>query len=78
MSSTSPPPALPRELDPTVVSPGLVGLFFFVALFVAVFFLMRSMVKQLRRIDIPGPAQEDEADTTDTTDTTGTTDSSNA
>lgn len=66
MSSTTPPPALPRELDPTVVSPGLVGLFFFVALFVAVFFLMRSMVKQLRRIDIPDPAQEDEADPTGT------------
>ena len=54
MSSATPAPGLPRELDPTVVSPGLVGLFFFVALFVAVFFLMRSMVKQLRRIDIPG------------------------
>lgn len=52
--SPSPGTGLPREIDPNVVTPGLVGLFFFVALFVAGYFLMRSFVRQLRKIDIPG------------------------
>jgi len=51
--SPSPSPKPMREIDPATVTPGLLGLFFFVALFVAVFFLMRSFSRQLRKIDIP-------------------------
>lgn len=49
----NPSPTLPRELDPNVVSPGLTGLAFFLFLVIALFFLMRSFVKNLRRIDLP-------------------------
>jgi len=49
----APTSVLPREIDPNVVTPGIVGLLFFVALFVAVFFLMRSFVRQLKKIDLP-------------------------
>ena len=53
LPSPTPTPTLPRELDPSVVTPGLVGLAFFIALFVAVFFLMRSFTRQLKKIDLP-------------------------
>ena len=49
----APTSVLPREIDPNVVTPGIVGLLFFIALFVAVFFLMRSFVRQLKKIDLP-------------------------
>jgi len=49
----NPSPTLPRELDPNVVSPGFTGLAFFLFLVIALFFLMRSFVKNLRRIDLP-------------------------
>lgn len=45
-------PAEPvRYVDPSIVGPGLIGFIMFVALAVAVFFLWRSMNKQLKRID---------------------------
>lgn len=53
----SPVPTPMREIDPATVTPGLLGLVFFIALFVAVFFLMRSFVRQLKKIDIPGDPQ---------------------
>jgi hypothetical protein len=53
-----PTSVLPRELDPAVVTPGIVGLIFFIALFVALVVLLRSFTRQLKKIDIPG---EDDA-----------------
>lgn len=45
-------PAEPvRYVDPAIVGPGLIGFILFLALAVAVFFLWRSMNKQLNRID---------------------------
>jgi hypothetical protein len=45
-------PAEPvRYVDPSIVGPGLIGFIMFLALAVAVFFLWRSMNKQLGRID---------------------------
>lgn len=49
----SPIPVPLKEIDPNVVTPGLVGLAFFVVLFVALFFLLRSFTRQLKKIDIP-------------------------
>lgn len=40
-----------EELDPSKVTPGAWGFFFFAALLVAGFFLFRSMRKQINRID---------------------------
>ena len=58
LPSPSPTPTLPRELDPSVVTPGLVGLAFFVVLFVVLFFLMRSFTRQLKKIDVPADHDE--------------------
>ena len=43
--------AAEKNLTEDTVRPGLLGLFFFVALFVATYFLWRSMNKQLKRVD---------------------------
>ena len=43
--------AAEKNLTEETVRPGLLGLFFFVALFVATYFLWRSMNKQLKRVD---------------------------
>lgn len=54
-----------KELTEQTVRPGLIGLFFFVALFVATYFLWRSMNKQLKRVDahfsedVPADAEVD-------------------
>lgn len=47
----------PVEPDPTLVTPGLLGLVILLALGVAVYLLVRSMGKQLRRIDVPSEAE---------------------
>lgn len=38
-------------VDPNLVTPGLAGFVFFVLLIVALYFLMKSMARQLRRVD---------------------------
>ncbi|QFG24819.1 hypothetical protein [Actinomadura sp. WMMB 499] len=43
-------------LNDTTVSPGVLGFAFFVAFFVALFFLIRSMNKRLRNIKAPREA----------------------
>jgi hypothetical protein len=52
-SPTPAPPLAPAEIDPDRVTPGLLGLIFFVALAVAVYLLWRSMNTQLKRVDFP-------------------------
>ena len=49
----SPIPVPIKVVDENAVTPGLVGLAFFVILFVVVFFLLRSFTRQLKKIDIP-------------------------
>ncbi len=44
-----------RYVDPSIVSPGLLGFVIFTALGVATFFLWRSMNKQLKKIDFEEP-----------------------
>ena len=51
----------PVEPDPTLVTPGLLGLVMVLALGAALFLLVRSMSKQLRRIDVPTEAEVAEA-----------------
>jgi hypothetical protein len=51
-------PALTED----TVRPGLLGLFFFVALFVATYFLWRSMNKQLKKVDAHFEAEEPDAE----------------
>ena len=46
----TPSPAPTPQIDPSRVTPGYLGLFFFLALGVAVFFLWRSMNHQLKKI----------------------------
>jgi hypothetical protein len=48
-ASPSPSPSIP-EIDPARATPGLWGLFFFVVLGLATWFLFRSMNKQLKRV----------------------------
>jgi hypothetical protein len=48
--SPSPSPKA-KEPDPDTVSPGLIGLLFLVLLAVATFFLARSLITQLKRVD---------------------------
>lgn len=59
-------PVLAEEfpLNDTTVSPGLLGFGFFIAFFVALFFLIRSMNKRLRGINAPREAdlQQEEWD----------------
>ncbi len=43
-------------LNDTTVSPGVLGFAFFIAFFVALFFLIRSMNKRLRNINAPREA----------------------
>jgi len=43
--------AAEKNLTEDTVRPGLIGLFFFVALFVATYFLWKSMNKQLKKVD---------------------------
>lgn len=43
--------AADKVLTEETVRPGLIGLFFFVALVVATYFLWRSMNKQLKKVD---------------------------
>lgn len=47
------PSPLPEEppIDPSLVTPGLLGLICFVLLLIAVFFLYRSLTKQIARVD---------------------------
>jgi hypothetical protein len=47
---TTPSPTPTTLIDPDRATPGLWGLFFFVALAVAVYFLYRSMSRQLSRV----------------------------
>ena len=54
MISTAPPA---RELDETLVSPGLLGLSVVLALAAATWLLIRSMNRQIRKVDCEeGPA----------------------
>ncbi|MBK6763147.1 MAG: hypothetical protein IPG68_07640 [Micrococcales bacterium] len=56
-------PAVEGELpDPSEVGPGLGALAVFVFLLIAGVFLMRSMRKQLRRVDFPEDAGPDDPD----------------
>jgi len=50
--------AADKALTEDTVRPGLIGLVFFVGLFVAVFFLWRSMNKQLRKVDQNFPTED--------------------
>jgi len=50
--------AADKALTEDTVRPGLIGLVFFVGLFVAVFFLWRSMNKQLRKVDENFPTDD--------------------
>ena len=48
--------------DPNTVGPGMAALVVFIFLLVAGFFLMRSMRKQLKRVDFP---EDEPKDTTE-------------
>ena len=51
--------AAEKQLTEDTVRPGLLGLVFFVGLFVATYFLWRSMNKQLKRVDAHFAEDED-------------------
>ena len=51
----------PQEPDPAIVTPGLIGLAITMALGVAIFFLYKSMNRQLNKVDIP-PAEAGASD----------------
>ena len=42
--------------DPSTVGPGMAGFLTFLALIVAAVFLFKSLNKQIKRVDFPGPA----------------------
>lgn len=53
----------PVEPDPEIVTPGLIGLAMVLVLGVAVYFLYRSMKRQLKRVDFEestGPVEGDD------------------
>ncbi len=45
--------AQPRQIDPSQVTPGILGFVVFVALGLATWLLLRSMTKRLRNIKVP-------------------------
>lgn len=47
----------PTEPDPSIVTPGLLGLALVLGLGAAVGFLYRSMNRQLKRVDFPEPPE---------------------
>lgn len=47
----------PVEPDPSIVTPGLLGLVLVLALGLVVVFLYKSMNSQLRRVDFPEPTE---------------------
>ncbi len=49
---------LPRELDDAIVRPGWLGLGMFLALVAACFFLFRSMLRQLKKVDFVEEPEE--------------------
>ena len=51
--------AQPRRIDPSQVTPGILGFVVFVALGLATWLLLRSMTKHLRNIKVP--AEDDPA-----------------
>lgn len=53
--------------DPNTVGPGTLALVVFIFMLVAVVFLMRSMRKQLKRVDFPEDGPRDESDKSATT-----------
>jgi hypothetical protein len=61
-ASPSPSPSVP-EIDPARATPGLWGLFFFLALGAATWFLFKSMNKQLKRVTFPDPGADDVTET---------------
>lgn len=54
---------LPFAVDPAQVRPGLLGFFVVAALGLATFLLIRSMLKQVRKIHIEEPEEEERRDT---------------
>lgn len=55
----------PVEPDPSIVTPGLLGLVMVLALGLAIVFLYKSMNRQLKRVDFPEPgAEADESEPT--------------
>ena len=48
-------------VDPDKVTPGVLGFVVVFALAIATWLLLRSMTRQLKRIDIPEPAQPPDA-----------------
>lgn len=70
MSAAAGGPAVAAVLDPNKVSPGLLGFIIVVIIGIVVWFLARSMAKQLRKLDadrIDEPEQDgaDDADVED-------------
>ena len=61
--------AAEKQLTEDTVRPGLLGLVFFVGLFVATYFLWRSMNKQLKRVDAHFAEDEDASEPTAERDT---------
>lgn len=51
----------PKPIDDDKVSPGWIGLFFLLVMGAAVVFLVRSMQKRLKNIDVDRHAREKEA-----------------
>jgi len=63
--------AVAAVLDPNKVSPGLLGFIIVVIIGIAVWFLARSMAKQLRKLDVDriDESEQDGADGADVEDT---------
>ena len=73
MSATAGGSAVATVLDPNKVSPGLLGFIIVVIIGIAVWFLARSMAKQLRkldanRVDDPEQSEADGAETSEAED----------
>jgi hypothetical protein len=58
-SPSATPGQVPVQIDPERVTPGLLGLASFLFLCVAVYFIWRSMNRQLKRIDFDETGGED-------------------
>ena len=52
-------PAPPEGLDPTAVTPGVLGFMVVALLGVATWLLIRSMNRQIKKIDLPDDAPEE-------------------
>jgi hypothetical protein len=67
----APSPSPLRQLSPDQVTPGFLGLASFLFLVVAVYFIWRSMNRQIKRIDFDESGADSDAGTTGGGDRTG-------